>query len=111
MAVAGRIAGVGPRLQASGARVVDLRGLALAPGFIDIHSHSDLVLLINPRAESKVRQGVTTEVVGQDGGSIRPWTADEHAETRKEYRSKYGVDIPSGTSPASFATLTRRVRP
>lgn len=95
IAIAGsRIAGVGRRLQASGAREMDLRGLAVAPGFIDIHSHSDLVLLINPRAESKVRQGVTTEVVGQDGGSIGPWTADEHAEIREEYRSKYGVDIP-----------------
>ena len=95
VALAGnRIAGVGPRLQASGAREVDLDGLALAPGFIDIHSHSDLVLLINPRAESKVRQGVTTEVVGQDGGSMGPWTPAEHAEVRKEYRNKYGVDVP-----------------
>ncbi|CAN5618651.1 D-aminoacylase [soil metagenome] len=95
VALAGnRIAAVGPRLQASGAREVNLRGLALAPGFVDIHSHSDLVLLVNPRAESKVRQGVTTEVVGQDGGSIGPWSPEEHAKTREEYRSKYGVDIP-----------------
>ena len=65
-----RIVGVGRRLSLSGAQVIDLPGLALAPGFIDIHSHTDRVLLTNPRAEAKVRQGVTTEIAGQDGGSI-----------------------------------------
>lgn len=89
----GRIAAVGPRLSASGARIVDLRGLALAPGFIDIHSHTDLVLLLNPRAESKIRQGVTTEVVGQDGSSIGPWTEEQQARVHEEYRNRYGVEI------------------
>jgi N-acyl-D-amino-acid deacylase len=65
-----RIMGLGRRLNDSGAQIIDLRGLALAPGFIDIHSHTDRVLLTNPRAEAKVRQGVTTEIAGQDGSSI-----------------------------------------
>jgi len=47
--------------------------MAVAPGFIDIHSHTDRVLLINPRAESKIRQGVTSEIIGQDGSSLGPW--------------------------------------
>jgi len=51
---------------------IDVRGLAVAPGFIDVHSHTDSELLIDPRAESKVRQGVTTEVTGQDGSSMGP---------------------------------------
>jgi N-acyl-D-amino-acid deacylase len=55
---AGRIAELGPRLSARGTLEVDLAGLALAPGFIDIHSHTDLALLRAPRADSKVRQGV-----------------------------------------------------
>jgi len=42
---------------------LEARGLMVAPGFIDMHSHSDFSLLINPRAESKIRQGITTEVV------------------------------------------------
>lgn len=46
------------------ARVVDLGGLVLAPGFIDIHTHSDISLLHDPAGESKVLQGVTTEVIG-----------------------------------------------
>jgi N-acyl-D-amino-acid deacylase len=65
-----RIVGLGRRLNVASARIIDLRGLALAPGFIDIHSHTERVLLTNPRAEAKVRQGVTTETAGADGGSL-----------------------------------------
>jgi N-acyl-D-amino-acid deacylase len=68
-----RIVGLGPGLSVVGAEEIDARGLAVAPGFLDIHSHTDRELLINPRAESKIRQGVTTEIVGQDGSSLGPW--------------------------------------
>ena len=44
----------------------------LAPGFIDIHTHSDFTLPLNPMAEAKIRQGVTTEVVGNCGFSVAP---------------------------------------
>jgi N-acyl-D-amino-acid deacylase len=47
-------------------------GLVVAPGFVDIHSHSDLTILINPRAESKIRQGITTEVTGNCGITAAP---------------------------------------
>jgi N-acyl-D-aspartate/D-glutamate deacylase len=50
----------------------DLGGLALAPGFIDIHTHSDFTLLVDGSAESQIRQGVTTEVVGNCGHSCAP---------------------------------------
>jgi N-acyl-D-amino-acid deacylase len=53
-------------------RVLDARGKVVAPGFIDLHSHSGLVLLANPVHEAKVAQGVTTEVVGVDGLSYAP---------------------------------------
>jgi len=53
-------------------RVIDARDRVVAPGFIDIHTHSDFTLPLNPRAESKVRQGVTTEVVGNCGFSVAP---------------------------------------
>ncbi|MEU7132051.1 D-aminoacylase [Streptomyces sp. NPDC046261] len=71
----GRIAGIhregtGPRLSAR--RVLDVHGLALAPGFIDMHAHSDLALLRDPAHTAKVAQGVTLEVIGQDGLSYAP---------------------------------------
>lgn len=52
--------------------VIDAKGKVVSPGFIDIHSHTDFELLINPKAESKIRQGVTTELSGNCGGSAFP---------------------------------------
>src|SRR5712691_3278044 len=68
----GRIAAVAPSLAGEAARVIDAAGLAVTPGFIDIKTHSDFVLPINPKAESKVRQGVTTEIIGHCGYSVAP---------------------------------------
>ena len=69
---AGRIAAIGKRLAQKGQDEIDARGLAVAPGFIDIHSHGDGSLWEDPRVESLVRQGITTIVVGQDGSSRSP---------------------------------------
>jgi N-acyl-D-amino-acid deacylase len=68
----GRIVALAPTIAGEAVRVIDARGLAVAPGFIDIKTHSDFVLPINPTADSKVRQGVTTEIVGHCGFSIAP---------------------------------------
>ena len=59
-------------------RMVHARGKVVAPGFIDLHSHSGLMILAEPRHEPKVRQGVTTEVIGIDGLSYAPMTTPEH---------------------------------
>jgi N-acyl-D-amino-acid deacylase len=53
-------------------RRIDATGLVVAPGFIDLHSHSGLMILADPLHEPKVRQGVTTEVIGVDGLSYAP---------------------------------------
>ncbi|MYB05306.1 MAG: D-aminoacylase [Gemmatimonadetes bacterium] len=87
-----RITAVG-EVAATGAVEIDARGMAVAPGFIDIHSHADLSLLVNPRAESRVRQGVTVEVVGQDGSSIGPWSDGTFELTRDRYRRDFDVEI------------------
>jgi N-acyl-D-amino-acid deacylase len=109
VAIAGnRIAAVGPRLAAAGAKEMDLKGLALAPGFIDSHSHTDLVLLVDPQAQSKIRQGVTTEVPGQDGESIGPWRESEFQQTRESYRSRYAVEIDFKDLPGFFRRLQRQ---
>jgi N-acyl-D-amino-acid deacylase len=68
----GRIAGIGRALSGEAARTIDAAGLAVTPGFIDIKTHSDFTLPINPKAESKVRQGVTTEIIGHCGFSVAP---------------------------------------
>ena len=68
----GRISAVEVQRTGTAAREIDGRGRVLAPGFIDIHTHSDFTLPLNPLAEAKVRQGVTTEVVGNCGFSVAP---------------------------------------
>ena len=66
-----RIAAVG-EVSGPAKREIDVSGMAVAPGFIDIKTHSDFTLPINPKAESKVRQGVATEVIGHCGFSVAP---------------------------------------
>ncbi|WP_371546260.1 D-aminoacylase [Streptomyces sp. NBC_00554] len=64
-------------------RVLDAEGLALAPGFIDMHAHSDLALLRDPDHSAKAAQGVTLEVIGQDGLSYAPVDDRTLAEVRR----------------------------
>ncbi|MFK0191352.1 amidohydrolase family protein [Kitasatospora sp. NPDC090308] len=69
----GRIAEIGRAgKELTGRQVIDANGLVLAPGFIDMHAHSDLRLLLEPDHPSRITQGVTLEVLGQDGLSYAP---------------------------------------
>src|SRR5215468_10618169 len=80
----GRITAVEPHSARPARRVIDARGQVVAPGFIDIHTHSDFTLPLNPRAESKIRQGVTLEVVGNCGFSVAP-VLPGRAQMQREY--------------------------
>src|SRR3990170_3987438 len=88
-----RIAAVGRGLSGEAARVIDATGLMVTPGFIDIHSHSDLFYHACPAAESKVRQGVTTEVVGMCSFSPAP-VAPGRADLVQEWAGGIGGRIP-----------------
>lgn len=66
-----KIVGVGRALAGKAKREIDAKGFVIAPGFIDMHSHSDYLLLEDGSAQSKIRQGVTTEVLGE-GNSVGP---------------------------------------
>lgn len=82
----GRITGIGSDIAGSGAEVVDASGKVVAPGFIDIKTHSDWTLPLMPQAESKIRQGVTTEVIGHCGYSCAPALPDK-VEALADYLS------------------------
>lgn len=66
-----------PPVEIAAHQVIDGSGFHLAPGFIDIHNHSDLTLILDPRAESMIAQGVTTVVIGNCGFSVAPWPGAE----------------------------------
>jgi N-acyl-D-aspartate/D-glutamate deacylase len=89
----GRIAAIEPRSARPAHRVIDARGQVVAPGFIDIHTHSDFTLPLNPRAESKIRQGVTLEVVGNCGFSVAPALPGKAAMLR-EYLASSATWLP-----------------
>ena len=73
----GRVQVIGDLASVESTPVLDATGLTVAPGFIDIHSHSDFTLLVDPRAQSSITQGVTTEVVGNCGHGCAPITDPE----------------------------------
>lgn len=75
----GKIAAIGPLANHATNRTLDARGLIVSPGFIDIHSHSDALLLEDGAAHSKIRQGVTTEILGE-GDSAGPNQGPRAAE-------------------------------
>ena len=89
----GRIVAVERRSSRPARRVIDARGQVVAPGLIDIHTHSDFTLPLNQRAESKIRQGVTLEVVGNCGFSVAPALRDR-VDMLREYLAPSAPWLP-----------------
>jgi len=81
----GRIARVAPAGTLRGQETIDLGNRFVTPGFIDVHTHSDLSILVNRRAESAVRQGATTHIIGNCGMSPAPVEEDHLAEMRHSW--------------------------
>ncbi|MBM3526661.1 MAG: D-aminoacylase [Alphaproteobacteria bacterium] len=73
-----RIAAIGDLSRLKGSREIDAKGLALAPGFVDTHTHDDRALLSDPLMECKISQGVTTVVTGNCGISLAPLAIDRY---------------------------------
>lgn len=80
----GRISRIRKLSDTSASQIIDATGLIVAPGFIDIHSHSDWSVIVNPFSESKIRQGITTECIGNCGSSAAPLDEEKLDLVRKE---------------------------
>jgi N-acyl-D-amino-acid deacylase len=91
---AGKIVRTGKNLKGKKAgQIIDAKGLAISPGFIDVHTHTDMKLLANPRAESHIRQGITTEIGGNCGTSPFPLSDLIYEETKKRLKEQYDIDL------------------
>ncbi|MHB0962596.1 MAG: N-acyl-D-amino-acid deacylase family protein [Gemmatimonadaceae bacterium] len=103
----GRVVAIGRRLAEQGKLEVEAKGLAVSPGFIDVHSHGDNTLFADPNAESMIRQGVTTVVVGQDGSSRGPRAIAAEDSDRDSLRAFFdSVDqLPPAVNVASMVGL------
>jgi dihydroorotase/N-acyl-D-amino-acid deacylase len=104
--VDGRVVAVGRLADARAKRVIDATGLIIAPGFIDLLGQSEYNVLVDPRAASKITQGITTEVTGE-GESIAPLDEKLLAEGEDVYK-KYGVRPDWKTLDGYFAAFSRR---
>lgn len=91
--------------RAEATRVIDACGLMICPGFVDVHSHSDLAVLAYPTADSKVMQGVTTEVVGNCGSG--PWPSPRGIQEILGDRR----DVPTWESFAGYFAAVEARRP
>jgi N-acyl-D-amino-acid deacylase len=105
---AGRIAAVGDLSKARARRRIDLRGLMLCPGFIDLLGQSELEVLVDPRAESKIRQGITTELTGE-GVSPAPMTA-AWVHENEDFLRKFKLKVDWKDLSGYFRRL-RKARP
>ena len=95
------ISAIGSIPSEQGKKVINGQGLHVCPGFIDIHTHSDGIILAYPGAESRVRQGITTELTGNCGDSAAPLLGIDADQRRKEWKEDSGVEA-SWTSVASY---------
>src|SRR5262245_8978975 len=100
----GRIAAIGNLASASARRRIDASGLTVAPGFIDMHNHSDYTILVEPKAESMIRQGVTTMVLGESrsAGPVKAGGNDD-ARSRAD-----GAEVDWTTLGGYFQKLERQ---
>ncbi|MBI2873890.1 MAG: D-aminoacylase [Firmicutes bacterium] len=106
--VAGRIVFLAPPPAPAAAQVIDVQGRFVTPGFFDLHAHSDLRLLQDPRAESKVFQGVTTETVGLCGYSCAPLHGPSGTELAGEIEDEYGFRPAWDSFGSYLAALEER---
>ena len=105
--VGDRISAIDDLKKATADIVIDGEGLVVSPGFIDIHTHTDIQLLVNSKAESKIHQGVTTEVAGNCGGSYFPIGDEDLKEMDEHIFKQYGIHIDWRTCRGLFKKTRR----
>ncbi len=102
----GRIAAIGNLADASANKIIDAHGMVVAPGFIDMLGQSELTILVDPRAPSKIFQGITTEITGE-GDSVAPQTDATLAANAAEYKH-YGIKPDWRSLTQYFARLRKQ---
>ena len=104
---AGKIVKIGKLDPKSGKRVIDAKGMAVSPGFIDLHTHTDLPALADGNVESKVRQGVTLDVIGESS-TVAPLKGVMLEEYKEAAKQRSGVDVDWTTLEGYFRRLGKK---
>ena len=102
----GKIASIGKINASSGERAISAKGYVVAPGFIDMHTHSDQPLVADGNAESKVRQGVTLDIIGESQ-TVAPLSGPVLEEYRVEHRRRNNIETDWTTFTGYFQRVAR----
>ena len=103
----GKIVKIGRVDPKSGKKVIDAKGMAVSPGFIDLHTHTDMPVLADGNAESKIRQGVTLDVIGESS-TVAPLKGALLQEYKEEAKRRAGVDVDWTTLAGYFRRLNTK---
>jgi N-acyl-D-amino-acid deacylase len=103
----GKIVKIGKLDPKSGKRVIDAKGMAVSPGFIDLHTHTDLPALADGNVESKVRQGVTLDVIGESS-TVAPLRGAVLEEYKEAAKLRSGVDVDWTSLEGYFRRLGKK---
>ena len=103
------VADMGDLSRARAASDVDATGLVVAPGFIDVHAHSDITILVDPHAQSAIHQGVTTQVFPNCGMGLAPAVGEARRDIA-ERTGAYGVEL-DWTTVAEYYDRVAAARP
>ena len=103
----GKIAKVGKVDSRMGKRVIDAKGMVVSPGFIDLHTHTDMPVLADGNVESAVRQGVTLDVIGESS-TVAPLKGGVLEEYKEEAKRRTGVEVDWTTLDGYFRRLNKK---
>jgi N-acyl-D-aspartate/D-glutamate deacylase len=103
----GKIVKIGKVAAKAGKRVIDAKGMTVAPGFIDLHTHTDRPALADGNVESKIRQGVTFDVIGESS-TVAPLMGAVLDEYKEEAKRRDGVDVDWTTLEGYFRRLNKK---
>lgn len=102
----GKIVSIGKIAPQAGVRAISAKGHVVTPGYIDMHTHSDQPLVADGHAESKVRQGVTLDIIGESQ-TVTPLAGAILEEYRLEHRQRHGIETDWQTFTGYFSTVMR----
>src|ERR1043166_2759349 len=103
----GKIAKIGRIDPKSGKKIIDAKGMVVSPGFIDLHTHTDMPVLADGNAESKVRQGVTFDVIGESS-TVAPLKGALLEEYKEEAKRRSSVEVDWTTLDGYFRRLNKK---